>query len=353
MATTKRLLFSTDQSRWKAILRRERDADGSFFYGVKTTGVYCRPSCPSRLPRRSNVVFFLRCEEAERGGFRACKRCLPKNVHQRQKSHDAIIQACKLIETAEEPPRLDDLARNVGLSPFYFHRLFKEVVGVTPKDYASAQRVRRVQERLSGSGTVTEAIYQAGFGSSSRFYENTDAMLGMTPSNFRNGGAGRVIRFALVNSCLGLVMVAGTDRGICVIDFGETREALRKRLENRFPRARLIDHDPTFTSWVQGALALIETPTRPVSLPLDIQGTAFQQRVWRALRGIPAGSTATYGEIARRIGRPSATRAVARACASNPVAVAIPCHRIIGGDGDLKGYRWGVERKQKLLDRER
>jgi AraC family transcriptional regulator of adaptative response/methylated-DNA-[protein]-cysteine methyltransferase len=346
------MAFATDKSRWQAVTRREPRADGAFFYAVTTTGVYCRPTCPSRLPNRTNVVFFSGCADAERAGFRACKRCKPRSARTRSPAHAAIVRACKMIDAADEPLGLHELARTVGLSPFYFHRLFKEIVGVTPKGYAAAQRMQRMRDKLPEAGSVTRAIYDAGFGSSSRFYERAGDMLGMTPSHYKTGAAGLRIRFAIANSYLGSVLVAATERGICTIEFGDTPEALRARLAARFPRASLVDDDPDFASWIEEVLALMENPSRDFDLPLDIQGTAFQQRVWRALRAIPPGSTATYGAIARRIGRPSATRAVAHACASNAIAVAIPCHRVVGGDGNLKGYRWGIERKRALLDRE-
>jgi AraC family transcriptional regulator of adaptative response/methylated-DNA-[protein]-cysteine methyltransferase len=342
--------FSTDQQRWDAVLRRNREADGVFVCAVRTTGVYCRPSCPSRRPRRENVSFYAHCADAERAGYRSCKRCTPKAP--RTDVPDAVVRACRLIEEAAEPPALDELAGAVGLSPFYFHRLFTRVVGVTPKGYAAARRVRRFQEGLLRGKDVTTAIYDAGFGSSSRCYERASGVLGMTPTEYRNGGAGNLIRYAVAECSLGWVLVAATDRGVSAIEFGDTKAALREGLEARFPAAELCGDDPDFAGWVAEVLSLIESPGRSPDLPLDVRGTAFQRRVWEALRAIPCGSTATYAEIAKRIGAPTAVRAVARACAANPVAVAVPCHRVIGKDGGLHGYRWGIARKRALLKRE-
>jgi AraC family transcriptional regulator of adaptative response/methylated-DNA-[protein]-cysteine methyltransferase len=338
--------FSTDDSRWAAVLRRDRQADGAFVYAVKTTGVYCRPACPARLPNRTNVLFFPTGRDAERAGYRACKRC------GQSAGHDAVVRACQMIDEAAEPPSLNELAGAVGLSPFYFHRLFRSVVGVTPKSYADARRIRRFQEGLREGQPVTRAMYEAGFGSSSRCYEGASDSLGMTPSAYRKGGAGQVIRVAVAPCHLGWVLVAATEKGVCGIEFGDTAGALREGLATRFPNAELRSDDPDFAAWVKTVLSLIDAPGNALELPLDIRGTAFQRRVWEALRAIPAGSTATYGEVAVRIGSPAAVRAVANACAANPVAVAIPCHRVVGQDGELRGYRWGLRRKQALLERE-
>jgi AraC family transcriptional regulator of adaptative response/methylated-DNA-[protein]-cysteine methyltransferase len=344
--------FATDEKRWHAVIHRDRRADGKFIYAVITTGVYCRPTCSSRLPHRENVVFFGKYDEAEQAGYRACRKCQPKGASGPAQPPKAVIRACQLIEAAEEPPTLEQLAGAVGLSPYYLHRLFRKVVGVTPKGFAAAMRVRRLQEGLRQGGTVTEAIYAAGFASSSRCYDGVGHILGMTPSQYKSGAAGLKVRFAVTKSYLGLVLVAATERGICAIDFGDRAENLRERLFARFPKAILVDDDRDFATWVTQVLALIEAPSRGLELPLDIHGTAFQQRVWRALQTIPPGSTATYAEVARRIGRPTAVRAVAGACAANPIAVAIPCHRVVRSDGNLGGYRWGVERKRALAARE-
>ena len=344
--------FATDEERWNAVIRRDRQADGKFIYAVRTTGVYCRPPCASRRPNRGNVVYFETYEEAEQAGYRACRKCRPTGASGPSQPPSAIIRACRLIEEAEEPPTLEELAGAVGLSSYYFHRLFKKVLGVTPKGFAAAQRVRRLQEGLLQGRAVTEAIYDAGFASSSRCYEGVGEMLGMTPSKYKKGAAGLKIRFAVAKSYLGWVLVAATERGICVIEFGDTPEKLRERLFARFPKAILLDDDRDFAAWVAQVVTFIEAPSRGLDLPLDIHGTAFQQRVWRALQAIPSGSTATYAEVARRIGSPTAVRAVAGACASNPIAVAIPCHRVVRGDGKLGGYRWGAERKRALTARE-
>jgi len=344
--------FSSDGQRWKALLHRDQRADGVFLYAVRSTGVYCRPTCSSRLPKRENVTFFTSSAAAEAAGFRPCKRCSPRDASAREHHVVAIIRACKLIEESEEQPPLKNLAAAVGLSSSHFHRLFKEIVGVTPKDYATTLRMDRLRSGLTQGSSITQTIYDAGFGSVSRFYERARGTLGMTPSTYKNGAAGLRIRVAVVNSFLGLLMVAATDRGICSIDFGDTPQSLLERLSLRFPKAEVCQDDPGFADWVSGVVAFIDAPARGLDLPLDVQGTAFQQRVWKALQGIPPGSTTTYAEIAAQIGKPAAARAVARACASNRIAVAVPCHRAVRSDGGLGGYRWGSERKRRLLERE-
>jgi AraC family transcriptional regulator of adaptative response/methylated-DNA-[protein]-cysteine methyltransferase len=349
-APAKRL--ADDEVLWEAVRRRDRQADGTFCYAVATTGVYCRPSCAARLPRREHVSFHATPEAAERAGFRPCKRCRPNEPSQAERHAAAVAEACRLIETAEEPPALEALARAVGLSPFHFHRVFKAVTGVTPKAYAGAQRARRVRQGLERAETVTEAIYDAGYNASSRFYEQAQALLGMKPADYRDGGRDAEIRFAVGECTLGSILVAATAKGVCAIQLGDDPEALVRDLQERFPKARLIGADPAFEALVARVVGQVEEPRRRAELPLDVRGTAFQQRVWQALRGIPAGRTASYAEIAARIGSAQAVRAVARACAANPVAVAIPCHRVIRTDGEAGGYRWGVERKRELLRRE-
>jgi AraC family transcriptional regulator of adaptative response/methylated-DNA-[protein]-cysteine methyltransferase len=344
--------YSTDDQRWQAIVERDPKADGAFIVAVRTTEIYCRPSCSSRRPNRENVLFFPTCAAAEEAGFRACKRCKPKDLAAATKAPEPILRACQLIDEAEEPPALNDLAGAVGLSPYYFHRLFKDTVGVTPKQYAAARRVQRFRNGLQKGKSVTTALYEAGYGSSSRCYEGAGDVLGMTPSHYKNGAAGQRIRFAIADSYLGQVLVAATERGLCVIEFGDTPKELRGRLTARFPKADLHDDDPDFAGWVTQVVAFLEAPRRGLNLPLDIQGTAFQQRVWKALQTIPAGSTASYTDIAEQIGRPTAVRAVAQACAANPVAVIVPCHRVLRRNGDLSGYRGGVARKRALLNRE-
>jgi AraC family transcriptional regulator of adaptative response/methylated-DNA-[protein]-cysteine methyltransferase len=343
---------TTDHERWVAVQRRDPAADGHFYYSVRTTGVYCRPSCAARLPRRENVAFHPTREAAERAGFRPCRRCRPEGPPLSERRAAAVARACRLIERAEAVPSLDALARAAGLSRFHFHRVFKDVTGVTPKAYAAARRSRRVQQELSRAGTVTEAIYQAGFNSNGRFYATSQHVLGMTPTSFRAGGRGASVRFAVGECSLGSVLVAATDKGVCAILLGDDPGALVRDLQDRFPEAHLVGGDQRFERLVARVVGHIDDPSRRTALPLDIRGTAFQQRVWQALRRIPAGRTATYAEVARRIGRPAAVRAVAQACAANALAVAIPCHRVVRTDGGLSGYRWGVERKRALLDRE-
>lgn len=338
--------------RWARVRARDKTADGRFWYSVATTGVYCRPSCASRGANPKNVAFHESLEAARSAGFRACKRCKPDEPSQDAQNAAKVARACRIIEAAEEPPILADLAHAVDLSPHHFHRMFRAVTGLTPKAYADAHRAARVRAGLSGGGTVTEAIYDAGFNSNGRFYERSDQMLGMTPTRYRAGGAGAEIRFAVGQSSLGAILVAQSAKGVCAILMDDDPDALVRDLQDRFPKARLIGADREFEDLVAKVVGLVEAPGLGADLPLDVQGTAFQQRVWQALREIPAGATATYGDIARAIGAPRAVRAVAGACAANPLAVAVPCHRVVRNDGSLSGYRWGVERKRALLDRE-
>lgn len=323
-----------------------------FYYSVRTTGVYCRPSCAARLARRENVRFHSTCEEAEQAGFRPCQRCRPNEPALTEQRAVAVAKACRLIETADETPNLDALAEAAGMSRFHFHRVFKAITGVTPKAYAAAHRAQRVREELSRSDTVTEAIYGAGFNSSGRFYATASDILGMTPTDFRSGGHGASIRFAVGECSLGSILVATTQKGVCAILLGDDPDALMRDLQDRFPKARLIGGDKGFEQLVARVVGFVEAPALGLDLPFDVRGTAFQQRVWQALREIPAGATATYTEIAERLGAPKAVRAVAQACAANAIAVAIPCHRVVRNDGALAGYRWGVKRKRALLDRE-
>ncbi len=338
---------------WReAVRRRDPAFDGAFVFAVKTTGVYCRPSCKSRPAKRENVSFYPSAEAAERAGYRACKRCRPDQLGAPDPQVEAVRRACERIAAAEEAPSLADLAARAGLSPFHFHRVFKKVTGVTPKAYAAAEQARRAADKLRTAETVTEAIYDAGFNSSSRFYETATARLGMTPTAVRRGGQGAVIRFAVGQASLGAVLVAATNKGVCAILLGDDPDVLVRDLQDRFPRAELLGGEPTFERTVARVVGLVEAPGQRLDLPLDIRGTAFQQQVWQALRAIPPGKTATYAEIAEAVGRPRAVRAVAQACAANPLAVAIPCHRVVRTDGDLSGYRWGVERKRELIARE-
>ncbi len=350
-STKNALLATTTESdpRWAAVVAR--DPQATFFYSVKTTGVYCRPSCAARLARPENVQFHRTCKDAENAGFRPCKRCKPDQaspVEHLQK----ISSACRLIENSETPPSLKLLAQHVGLSTYHFHRVFKAATGLTPKGYAAAHRASLVRKSLNKSGTVTDAIYDAGYNSNSRFYETSNQVLGMTPSNYRAGGAQTDIRFAVGECSLGSILVAQSERGICAIFLGDEPEALVRELQDQFPNANLIGGDAAFEQLVAKVVGFVEAPERRLDLPLDVRGTAFQQRVWQSLRKIPAGSTASYTDVAKLIGSPRSVRAVAQACGANKLAVAIPCHRVVRNDGALSGYRWGVERKRALLKKE-
>ena len=341
-----------DDDRWAAIVRRDRIADGAFYYSVRTTGIYCRPSCAARLPRRENVAFHRSTAEAEQSGFRPCKRCRPNEAALVERHAAAVAEACRLIGNGDEALTLDAVATAVGMSRFHFHRVFSAITGQTPGAYLMAHRGSRVREELRGRATVTEAIYGAGYNASSRFYSGASKTLGMTPTEFRNGGAGASIRFAVGECSLGSILVAATESGICEILLGDDPGALARDLQDRFPKARLSGGDAAFEQWVAQVVGLVEAPRLGLDLPLDVRGTAFQGRVWQALSAIPVGSTASYAEIADQIGIPNGARAVARACAANPLAVAIPCHRVVRQDGALSGYRWGIERKRALLERE-
>jgi AraC family transcriptional regulator of adaptative response/methylated-DNA-[protein]-cysteine methyltransferase len=339
--------------RWQAIVSRDRNFDGHFYYAVKTTGVYCRPSCAARAAKPNNVSFYASCADAEQAGFRPCKRCKPNEPGFVERHAAKVAEICRNIETAPQIPSLNEMAGRAGVSPSHFHRLFKSVTGVTPRAYAVAHRAKRVRDALAEPGaTVTSALYDAGFNSSGRFYETADAILGMTPATYRDGGKNIEITFAIGECSLGTILVARSEKGVCAILMGDDPDALARNLQDRFPRAKLTGRDAGFESLVAKVVGFVDAPALGLDLPFDIRGTAFQQRVWQALREIPAGSTASYTEIARRIGAPKSVRAVASACAANAIAVAIPCHRVVRNDGSLSGYRWGVARKRALLDRE-
>lgn len=348
-STTRRINRNIRQDpRWAAILARDPAADGTFFYSVRTTGVYCRPSCAARRPLRENVRFHAACADAEEAGFRPCKRCRPDQPSSGDRQA-AVVAICRYVEQAEHLPSLDELAQRAKMSPSHFHRVFTSVTGLTPRGYAAAHRAARVRRELGRDRPVTEVLYQAGFNSSGRFYEVSNALLGMTPSRYRAGGAQTEIRFAVGDCSLGSILVARSERGVCAILLGDDPDALTRDLQARFPRANLTGGDAAFARLVSTVVGFVEAPRRGLNLPLDIRGTAFQQLVWQALQRIPVGSTATYTEIATRIGSPKSARAVGRACGANPLAVAIPCHRVVRQDGDLSGYRWGVARKRALL----
>jgi AraC family transcriptional regulator of adaptative response/methylated-DNA-[protein]-cysteine methyltransferase len=341
-----------EDPRWARIVTRDRGADGEFWYSVMTTGVYCRPSCASRGANPKNVQIHDTLEAAKATGFRACKRCHPDGPSIEAENAAIVAHACRRIEESEEEPSLADLAAAAGRSTGYFHRIFKAATGLTPKAYASAHRAAKLRDGLAAGQSVTGAIYEAGFNSSGRFYEKSTDMLGMTPSRYRAGGTDEEIRFAVGETSLGAILVASSTKGVASILLGTEPEALVRELQDRFPKAQLIGADRDYEALVARVVGLVEDPMLGLDLPLDVRGTAFQQRVWQALQQIPAGQTVSYAEIARRIGAPKAVRAVAGACAANHIALAIPCHRVVRNDGALSGYAWGVERKRALLERE-
>ena len=344
---------SESDPRWQALLARDPAADPSFVYGVRTTGVYCRASSPARRPRIENVEFFATAAEAEAAGYRPSRR-RGTDQNDLARQHAAqVARACKLIEEAETEPSLEQLAEQVNMSPYHFHRVFKRATGLTPKAYATAHRAQKLRQHLQRADSITEALYDAGFNSNSRFYESSNARLGMTPATYRDGGAKTDIHFAIAQCSLGAILVAQSTKGICAILLGDDPQALLQDLQDKFPKAHFIGADTAFERLVARVVGFVEAPAIGLDLPLDLRGTAFQERVWQALRDIPAGSTASYAEIAERIGSPKAVRAVAKACAANSIAVAVPCHRVVRSDGNLSGYRWGVARKQQLLERER
>lgn len=352
MKTLSTSLNTEDDPRWAAVVARDPQADGQFVYAVKTTGIYCRPSSLARLPKPQNVEFFDTAEDAEAAGYRPSKRAGKDQTEVAAQHAATVAAACRQIEASDSLPALNDLAETAGLSAFHFHRVFKAATGLTPKGYAAAHRSRRVRQRLADGGSVTEALYDAGFNSNSRFYEAADQVLGMKPGDFRAAGQNNDIRFAVGQCSLGAILVAQSERGICAILLGDDPHQLVCDLQDQFRRANLIGADAEFEQLIARVVGFIEAPAIGLDLPLDVRGTAFQERVWQALREIPVGSTASYADIALRIGSPKAVRAVAQACGANSLAVAIPCHRVVRSDGNLSGYRWGVERKRELLLRE-
>lgn len=345
--------FADEEAKWDALACRDRTAHGAFYYAVKTTSIFCRAGCSSRLPKRQNVEFFDTCNEAQLAGYRPCKRCKPDSNPPREQLTKLMVRACRQIEQAETCPTLKQLANDANLSPWYFHRLFREVVGVTPKQYANTNKAERFRKSLTTERTVTKAIYHAGFSSSSRAYDSARDRLAMTPSAYKKRAAGLVIQYGITQCFLGWVIVAATEHGICAIELGDDPESLPLQIQKNFRDARLEEGGADFLNIIERVITFIEAPGKGIELPLDIQGTAFQERVWNALRQIPPGSTESYADIAIRIGSPQAVRAVAQACAANKLALAVPCHRAIRSDGALSGYRWGVERKRLLLNREK
>ncbi len=346
--------FRDDEARLAAVRRRDATANGVFLFSVATTGVYCHPSCAARPALRDNIAFHATRQDAERAGYRPCKRCRPDLPPRAEREAALVAAACRTIEAAEAEPSLASLAAQAGISPHHFHRMFRRIAGVTPKAYGAACRQARVQAGLAAGACVTETIYGAGFNSSGRFYAAADAMLGMTASHYREGGPGETIQHAVGHCSLGSVLVAATGRGVCAILLGDDGAALQADLRARFPKAALRDAGPEFAGWVAQVVAFVEQPgsSDALALPLDIRGTAFQRRVWEVLRAIPPGETLSYAAVAARLGQPAAVRAVAGACAANALAVAVPCHRVVASTGALAGYRWGVERKLVLLARE-
>lgn len=338
------------QNKWQQVVARDARQDGRFVFAVRTTGIYCRPSCPSRRPRRDSVEFFADPHEAERAGYRACLRCKPTQISAQAQY---VIHARQLLDHSEGIVTLRELSRRVGLSPFHLQRLFKRATGISPREYQSARRMQHVKTGLRQGEDVTTALYDAGFGSPSRLYEKAPQQLGMTPGEYRRGGAGANITFAIAPTPLGRLLIAATQRGLCAVRFGENAADLERDLRTEFHAAELRRDDAAMQRYVKPLLASIREENTTVDLPLDVRATAFQMKVWEKLRQIPRGETRSYGEVAREIGEPGAVRAVARACASNPVALAVPCHRVVRSDGGLAGYRWGIERKKKLLERER
>lgn len=343
---------SADDIRWEAVRTRDQSADNSFVYAVKTTGVYCRPSSSARLPKRENVVYFDTPAAAEAAGYRPSRHISADRTAAAARRATVVAEACHLIDTAQEQPNLEEMAKQAGMSPFHFHRVFKAETGLTPKAYAGASRARRLRDELAESGTITDAIYGAGFNSNSRFYENSAGMLGMHARDYRAGGQNSIIRFAVGQCSLGAILVAQSQCGICAILLGDNPDLLVRDLQDQFHKALLIGGDAKFEKLMAEVVGFIEAPAIGLNLPLDVRGTAFQERVWQALQEIPPGTTVSYAQIAERIGSPKAVRAVAQACGANHIAVAIPCHRVVRRDGDISGYRWGVERKRELLQRE-
>jgi AraC family transcriptional regulator, regulatory protein of adaptative response / methylated-DNA-[protein]-cysteine methyltransferase len=337
------------ETQWQQVVARDARQDGRFVFAVRTTGIYCRPSCPSRRPRRDSVEFFPDPRQAERAGYRACLRCKPTEVSSQAQ---AVLQARKLLDEAEGVLTLAELSKRVRVSPFHLQRLFKRATGLSPREYQTARRMQQVKQGLRKGDDVTTALYDAGYGSPSRLYEKSQQQLGMTPGVYRRGGVGVTVQYAIVSSPLGRMLVAATPRGLCAVRFADTATELEQDLRTEFHAATLVRDETALRPYVGPLLANLRGEDVTIELPLDVRATAFQMKVWEALREIPAGETRSYSEVAKAIGDPKAVRAVARACASNPVALAVPCHRVVRNDGELAGYRWGLQRKKKLLQLE-
>jgi AraC family transcriptional regulator, regulatory protein of adaptative response / methylated-DNA-[protein]-cysteine methyltransferase len=345
--------YDSNSSRWQAVVDRDKAAEGCFYYAVVTTGIFCRPGCSSRLPNQGNVEYFETGAEAMRAGFRPCKRCNPTGETKDKEVEQKIVDVCRKIENSDKTIKLDTLAREAGLSSFHFHRLFKKIVGVTPKMYSSNHQSLRFREKLKSSKSITDAIFDAGYSSTSGAYSSKGDLLAMKPKEYRAGGRGVTIQYGVAECILGWVIVAATDRGICGIEFGDDVTVLVPQLQKRFPEAVLKEAGPGFKHVIEDVVQFVKVPTASFNLPLDIQGTVFQQKVWTILREIEPGKTMSYTEVAEKVGNPKAVRAVATACASNKIAVVIPCHRVISKAGKISGYRWGVTRKNDLLENEK
>ena len=344
----------SESDAWRAVERRDRRRDGTFVYAVRSTGIYCRPSCPSRRPSRANVSFFSTCDDAELAGYRPCLRCRPADASGAGATETAVEKARDYLARHDDRPvTLGELARHAGVSPWHLQRSFKRILGVSPKAYQDARRVDRFKSRLRAGDTVSRATYEAGFGSSSRVYERSGTLLGMTPAAYRRGGAGVRIAYAITDGPVGRVLVATTDRGVCAVELGDTDDDVVRALHADFPHATIERSAGEHRDWVTAVVERVRHPRRENEIPLDLAGSAFQMRVWRALQEIPPGERRSFRDIATAIGQPAASRAVARACATNRLAVVVPCHRVVRGDGDLAGYKWGVERKRRLLAKER
>ncbi|MBZ5516783.1 MAG: bifunctional DNA-binding transcriptional regulator/O6-methylguanine-DNA methyltransferase Ada [Acidobacteriia bacterium] len=346
--------WSEETAFWRGVLARDRRLDGAFVFAVRSTGIYCRPSCPARRPTRRQVVFFPLPEAAERAGFRPCRRCRPEEAAARDPQADLVRRVCLWIETSGDAPvSLQDLAGEAGVSSSHLQRTFKRLMGISPREYAAARRLQGLKVRLREGQGVTRALYEAGYGSSSRLYERSSAQLGMTPASYRKGGRGMDIGYTIVDSPLGRMLVGATRRGVCAVSLGEADAVLEAALVAEYPHAEIHRDDTGFAPWVRAIQKHLDGFEARLNLSLDLQATAFQRRVWKELQRIPYGRTRTYREVACAMGQPKAVRAVARACATNPVSIVVPCHRVIRGDGSLAGYRWGLSRKQALIEAER